>query len=91
MSFISFDRQSQTYKAEKQHVTILKTKGKDLIDAAPYIKAFGKINFGKIGINKIAMSVVGSSNENGSYFNEFVHEALWLLVYMHILFQFFIN
>lgn len=62
LSFISFDRQSQTYKAGKQHVTILKTEGKDLIDSAPYIKTYGKINFGKININKIAMSVIGSEN-----------------------------
>jgi len=60
------------YKVEKQHVTILKTKGKDLIDGAPYIKTFGKINFGKININKIALSVIGTGSENG-YFDEFVH------------------
>jgi len=43
-------------------VTILKTKGKDLIDGAPYIKAFSKINFGKININKIALSMIGTAN-----------------------------
>ena len=53
----------------------MQTKGKDLIDGAPYLKAFGKINFGKIAINKIAMSVIGSSREDGSYYDEFVHEA----------------
>ncbi len=51
----------------------MKTKGNDLIDGAPYLKTFGKINFGKIVINKIAMSVVGSNNGDGSYFDEFVH------------------
>lgn len=56
-------------------MTILKTEGKDLIDAAPYIKAFGKMNLGRININKIAISVIGSSNKDGSYFNEFVHET----------------
>jgi hypothetical protein len=53
----------------------MQTKGNDLIDGAPYLKIFGKINLGKISINKIAMSVVGSSNEDGGFYDEFIHEA----------------
>jgi hypothetical protein len=45
-----------------------------LIDGAPYLKAFGKINLGKINLNKIAMSMMGSFDGKG-YFDEFVHEA----------------
>lgn len=67
-------------------MTILKTEGKDLIDAAPYIKAFGKVNLGKISINKIAMSMIGSSNKDGSYFNEFVNESQWELLYVYIVY-----
>jgi hypothetical protein len=62
LSHISFDKQSQTYKMDKQHVTIMRTKGNDLIDGAPYIKAFSKLNFGKININKIALSMIGSGD-----------------------------
>lgn len=29
----------------------MKTKGNDLIDGAPYIKMFNKINLGKINVN----------------------------------------
>ena len=55
---------------EKQHVTILKTKGKDLIDGEPYLKMFGKLNLGRIQIKQVTMSVVGSFNGK-EYFNEF--------------------
>ncbi len=72
LSFISFDKQSQTYKADKQHVTILETKGQDLIDASPYTKMFGKVNFGKININKISLSILGTATNEG-YYDEFVY------------------
>jgi hypothetical protein len=62
------------YKVEKQHVTILETKGEDLVDAALYMKMFGKVNFGKVNINKIAMSILGTGGKDG-YFDEFVYEV----------------
>ena len=62
------------YKSDKYHVTLLQTKGQDLIDATPYMKLFGKVNFGKININKIALSIMGASGKNG-YYDEFVYEV----------------
>jgi hypothetical protein len=64
---MSFDKQTQMYKMEKQHVTMLEAKGKDLFDAAPYMKTFGKVNFGKITINKIAMSIMGTGSNEGYF------------------------
>jgi len=48
------------YKAEQQHLTILKAKGKDLIDATQYLKMFSKINIGKVGVSEICLSAIGS-------------------------------
>ena len=48
------------YKADQQHLTILKTKDKDLIDATPYLKMFNKLNIGKTAINDIRLSAIGS-------------------------------
>jgi hypothetical protein len=57
------------YKAE-QHITLLKTKGGDIIDATPYIKMFNKINLGKTNVPEIRMSILGSF-DGENYFDEF--------------------
>ena len=62
LSFISFDKKTDMYRSEQQHLSILKTKGKDLIDATPYLKMFSKLNIGKTGVNDIRLSAIGSFN-----------------------------
>lgn len=53
----------------------MRTKGDDLIDGAPYLKMFGKINFGKINANEIRMSVIGSFNKGKGYYDEVVYRS----------------
>lgn len=52
-------------------MTILKTKGDDLIDAAPYLKGLAKLNIPKVTFSDMRLSVVGSFDGNG-YFDEMV-------------------
>lgn len=48
---VKFDKKSQTYKSEKPHVTILKTKGKDLVDAKQYLSTFKSLSIGPFPVS----------------------------------------
>jgi len=52
-------------------VTILQTKGDDLIDAGPYLKGLAKLNIPKVTFSDMRLSVVGSFDGKG-YFDEMV-------------------
>ena len=47
----------------------MKTKGEDLIDGAPYVKMFGKINFGKINVKELRLSQIGTFDQELGYFD----------------------
>jgi len=59
---------------EQQHLTILKTKGKDLIDGTQYLKTFSKLNIGKFPVTDIRLSIIGSY-DGESYFDEYIIPA----------------
>jgi hypothetical protein len=67
LSFIYFDKKTDTYKMEQQHLTILKTEGKDIIDATLYLKSMAKINIPKPTFNDIRMSMIGTFDGEGYY------------------------
>ena len=52
-------------------MTILQTKGDDLIDAGPYLKGLAKLNIPKVTFFDMRLSVVGSFDGKG-YFDEMV-------------------
>lgn len=70
LSHITFDKKKDMYKAE-QHLTILKTKGEDIIDATNYLKSLAKLNIPKVTFSDIRMSMIGSF-DGKNYFDEMV-------------------
>jgi 2'-5' RNA ligase len=68
LSHITFDKKKDMYRAE-QHLTILKTKGEDLIDATDYLKSLNKLNIPKVTFTDIRMSMIGTFDGSG-YFDE---------------------
>ncbi len=70
LSHITFDKKRDMYRAE-QHLTILKTKGEDLIDAGMYLKALAKLNIPKVTFADMRLSVIGSFDGKG-YYDEMV-------------------
>ena len=70
LSNIVFDKRLDSYRMEQPHLTLLKTKGKDIIDASDYLKKLGKLNFGKTGVSRVAMSAIGSF-DGEQYYDEF--------------------
>lgn len=58
------------YRAE-QHLTILKTKGEDIIDATAYLKSLAKLNIPKVTFSDMRMSMIGTFDGKG-YFDEMV-------------------
>lgn len=74
LSNIFFDKKTDMYRAEQQHLTILKTKGKDIIDATQYLKTFSKLNVGKVPVTDIRLSMIGSF-DGEDYYNECVVPA----------------
>ena len=57
--------------AGQQHLTLLKTKGEDIIDATAYLKQFAKINVPKVSFSDIRLSCIGSF-DGESYYDEIV-------------------
>lgn len=74
MSQIVFDKKTDMYRTNQQHVTFLKTKNNDIIDAGPYLKLFSKLNLGKVNIPEIRLSMIGTFEDN-DYFNEYIVSA----------------
>lgn len=52
-------------------MTILKTKGKDIIDASHYLKSLGKLNIPRPTFKDIRLSMIGSFDGEG-YYDEIV-------------------
>ncbi len=71
LEHIYLDKKTDTYKSEQQHLTILKAKGKDIIDATVYLKNLGKLNIPKPSFSDIRLSMIGSFDGEG-YFDEIV-------------------
>lgn len=70
LTSIKFDKKSQSYKSEKSYVTILKTKGKDLVDAKEYLAAFKNLSFTGLAINEFRISVIGSFSKDKGFYND---------------------
>ena len=75
LSFITFDKKTDMYKAGQQHLTLLKTKNeKEFIDATQYLKTFSKLHIRGAAINDIRLSAIGSFDEK-EYYDEIVVPA----------------
>lgn len=72
------------YKSEQQHLTILKTKGKDLIDATFYLKNLAKLNIPKPTFTDIRLSMIGTFDGEGYYDEIVVPVDKWLSVYLTV-------
>jgi hypothetical protein len=59
------------YRQQSPHLTLLKAKGEDIIDATAYLKQFNKLNIPKATFTDIRLSMIGSFDGEG-YYDEFV-------------------
>ena len=71
LSFIHFDKKTDMYRTEQTHLTILKTKGDDIIDATTYLKQLAKLWIPKVNFSDIRLSMLGTF-DGDEYFDEFV-------------------
>lgn len=71
LSHITFDKKTDMYKQPSPHMTVLKAKGDDIIDATAYLKQLNKLNIPKATFSDIRMSMIGSFDGNG-YYDELV-------------------
>jgi 2'-5' RNA ligase len=71
LSNIVLDKKTDMYKAEQPHLTLLKTKNNDIIDATTYLKQLAKLNIPRPVFSDIRLSVIGSFDGEG-YFDEVV-------------------
>ena len=55
------------YRTEQPHLTLLKTKGNDIIDATTYLKQLGKLTIPKVTFADIRLSIIGSFDGEGYY------------------------
>lgn len=63
------------YKAQQQHLTLLKTKSeKEFIDATQYLRTFSKLNLGRVPITDMRLSAIGSFDGEG-YYDEVIMPA----------------
>lgn len=63
LSFITFDKKTDMYKAAQPHLTLLKTKTeKQFIDGTEYLRTFAKLNIGRANIADMRLSAIGSFN-----------------------------
>ena len=60
LSHIKFDKKTDMYRCEQTHLTVLKTKGNDIIDASLYLKQMNKLTIPKANFQDVRMSVIGS-------------------------------
>ena len=59
------------YRTEQTHLTLLKAKGDDIIDATTYLKQLAKFSIPKVNFSDIRMSMLGTF-DGKEYFDEFV-------------------
>ena len=71
LSFIYFDKKTDMYRTEQTHLTILKAKGEDIIDATMYLKQLAKFTIPRVNFSDIRMSMLGSF-DGEEYYDEFV-------------------
>lgn len=67
---VKFDKKTQSYKSERSYITILKTKGKDLVDAKEYLTAFKNLSFTGLPVNEFRISVIGSFVPGKGFYND---------------------
>ena len=60
LSHIHFDKQTDMYKTAQTHVTILKTKDGDIIDATEYMRQLNKLTILRPHFSDMRMSMLGS-------------------------------
>lgn len=51
-------------------MSILKTKGKDLVDAKEYLAAFKNLSFTGLNVNQFRISVVKSFKEEKGFYDD---------------------
>lgn len=71
LSHINFDKKTDMYRTEQTHLTILKTKNNDIIDATQYLKQTSKLVIPKVNFSDIRLSMIGSFDGEG-YYDELV-------------------
>lgn len=71
LSHITFDKKTDMYRQQSPHLTLLKAKGEDIIDATTYLKQLNKLNIPKATFTDIRLSMIGSFDGEG-YYDEFV-------------------
>ena len=71
LSFIYFDKKTDMYRTEQTHLTILKTKGDDIIDATMYLKQLAKFSIPRVNFSDIRLSMLGSF-DGEEYYDDFV-------------------
>ena len=77
LSNIKFDKIEQKYVATP-HISLLRTKGKDLYDFTTYLnKLKNAVNLKKVNINEIRVSMIGS-HDGVDYYNEAIHK-IWFV------------
>ena len=67
MSHIHFDKKTDMYRTEQTHLTILKTKNNDIIDATQYLKQTSKLAIPKVNFSDMRLSMIGSFDGEGYY------------------------
>ena len=67
LSHIELDKKTDSYKAKQVHLTLLKIKGEDIIDATQYLKQLGKLNIPRPSFTDIRLSMIGSFDGEGFY------------------------
>ena len=55
------------YRTQQAHLTILKTKGGDIIDATAYLKQMAKLSIPKVQFSDIRLSMIGTFDGEGYY------------------------
>lgn len=67
---VKFDKKTQGYKTDKSYVSILKTRGKDLVDAKEYLVAFKNLAFSGMPVGEFRISVIGSFDKERGFYND---------------------
>ena len=67
LSWIKFDKKTDMYRTQQAHLTILKTKGGDIIDATAYLKQMAKLSIPKVQFSDIRLSMIGTFDGEGYY------------------------
>ena len=67
LSHIVFDKKTDMFKVEQQHLTLMKTNNNDLIDATAYLKQLQKLQVPKVSFSDLRMSMIGTFDGEGYF------------------------